>query len=124
MTGDYLMLKDIIDAKDINGNDVFRKSFENNVNAFKADTRKRAKQFTLEHHEVVNLHGGRYLACVKRDSDAMLIETNAKGKDLVVVAVMCTSIYSKALAEGIAQIKAYVATYGRTRTAEKVKAAE
>lgn len=102
------MLKNIIDAKDIDGKDVFRKSFMSSVDTFDPDTRAHAKQYVLEHHYVTELHGKRYLACVKRGNDAMLIETNATGKNIVVVAVMDTSIYSNAIAEGIAQIKHHV----------------
>lgn len=102
------MLKDIIAAKDINDNDVMRKSFQNCVASFKPDTRVHTKRYALEHHGVVELHGKRYVACVKRGEDALLIESDVKGKDTVVLAVMDTSIYSQAIAEGREQIKFHV----------------
>lgn len=119
------MLKDIIDAKDINDKDVMRKSFESTVASFKPDTRVHTKRYELEHHAVVELHGGRYVACVKRGEDALLIETNAKGKKTIVLAVMDTSIYSTAIAEGHAQIKHHVRSTRKSPVAgalEKAKA--
>lgn len=102
------MLKDLIIAKDIDCKDVTRKSFESAVATFNLDTRLHTKQYKFEHSPVVDLHGKRFLACVKHGADALLVETDSTLKNVICVAVMDTSIYSDALAEGIAQIKQHV----------------
>jgi hypothetical protein len=113
------MLKDIINATDIAGKDVFRKSFESTVATFDPDTRLHTKRYAFEHSPVVDLHGKRFLACVKRGTDALLVETDSELKNLVVVAVMDTSIYSDALAEGVAQIKHHLSAKRPRKPAQK-----
>lgn len=101
------MLKDLQNAKDIEGNDIFRKCFNSTVDTFKPDERVRSKNFKYEHHHVADLHGNRFLACVKHKSGALLIEGDATAtkKSLVVVASLDMSIYAEMLAEGREQIK-------------------
>lgn len=101
------MLKDLQKAQNIEQNDVFRKSFNSCVATFKPDERVRSKSFKYKHHHVEELLGDRYLACVKHESGALLIEGNATAakKSMVVVASLDMSIYAEALAEGREQIK-------------------
>lgn len=101
------MLKDLQNARDIEGNDIFRKCFNSVVADFKPDERVRSKSFKYEHHHVVDLHGNRFLACVKHKGGALLIESDATAtkKSMVVVASLDMSIYAEVLAEGREQIK-------------------
>lgn len=101
------MLKDLQNAQDLERNDVFRKSFNSTVEGFKLDDRLRSKNFKYQHYRVEELLGDRYLACVKHESGALLVESDATAtkKSLVVVASLDMSIYAEVLAEGREQIK-------------------
>lgn len=114
------MLRDLLNSKDIHGNQDTRRFYRNTVSTFKPDTRLHAKKYKFLHCPVVELHGSRYLACVKSGNDSILIETDARLKGLVVVAEMDSSIYSEALQEGLAQIKHHVQSR-RSSSSKKAK---
>lgn len=102
------MLTHVINGIDINGENNIRAKFASAVATFKVDKRLFTKEYKFEHHKVVNLHGKRYLSCVKRGQYAMLVEANADAEQIIVCAEMDSSIYSDALVEALAQIKMHV----------------
>jgi len=115
------MLTDVINGIDINGENDTRMKFVNTVATFKVDKRLFTREYKFEHHKVINLHGKRYLACVKRGALAMLVEADASADKIIVCAEMDSSIYSDALVEALAQIKMHVfLTRKPTKKAEAV----
>lgn len=58
------MLKDMMENADINGNVFTRARLRSNAENFKPDRRTRAKDFTFQHHHVVDMIDGSYLVCV------------------------------------------------------------
>lgn len=104
------MLKDVIDGVNLEGENHTRQKFLNTIKEFTERNKfptKRVYQF--QHHNVFELHGARFLACVKHGESALLVESDAKGNKLVVLSDMDTSIYSQALAEGNDAIRQHVA---------------
>jgi len=58
------MLKDMMENPDINGEVFTRQRLRSNADSFKKDCRIRAKQFTFQHHHVVEMLDRSYLVCV------------------------------------------------------------
>jgi len=59
-----VMLKDMMENPDINGNTFTRQRLRSNADNFKLDERVRAKDFEFQHHHVVEMIDGSYLVCV------------------------------------------------------------
>lgn len=101
------MLHDLITGTDLNGENKTRQKFLNSVATFKVDKRQHTKEFLFQHHHVADLHGDRFLVCVK-DSEsgaAMLYEDGAKVDDPIVISDVHPLKYSAMRAEASAQLK-------------------
>uniref|UniRef100_A0AB39CE75 Uncharacterized protein n=1 Tax=Pseudomonas phage HRDY3 TaxID=3236930 RepID=A0AB39CE75_9VIRU len=74
------MLKSSMENPDINGNVYTRQRILSNASNFKPDRRRTAKDFTFQHHHVIELHGARYLVCVKdpETGAVLLLEAGAE----------------------------------------------
>ena len=100
------MLKNVMNATDINGNDITRKSFKASANEFYTLPQPIGAKFIP--HEIVELHGDRFAACLRFEQSVMLVETSLDQTNVLVMSDMDTSIYSDAKAEAIAQLDAYI----------------
>lgn len=103
------MLADLITGTDLLGNNNTRQKFRNAVDVFKVDTRKPAKNFVHVAHAVCDLHGARFLACVKNaDDSALLLEADEKGECEIVMADTGHLHYSSMLNEARLQLEAHL----------------
>lgn len=105
------MLADLISGDDLLGNNHTRRKFQNTVAEFKRDHRKATTSgFHYLHHYVVELHGGRWLICVKTESgDALLFEALADGTKEFVVADGNYTEYTGMLNEARAHLRCHIA---------------
>ena len=67
------MLKEGMSSPDINGDVFTRQRLRSNAANFKKDSRIRAKEFTFNHHRVVDLHGARHMVCVTDPETASVL---------------------------------------------------
>jgi hypothetical protein len=104
------MLADLISGDDLLGNNHTRRKFQNTVAEFKLDTGKTVTGFHHQHHNVVELHGSRWLVCVKDASgDALLFEALADGTKEFVVADGNYKEYTGMLNEARARLRCHIA---------------
>lgn len=119
------MLADLISGDDLLGNNHTRRKFQNTVAEFKRDERKATVSgFHFQHHHVVELHGGRWLICVKNEAgEALLFEAEADGTKQVVLADGNYTDYQGMLNEARAHLRCHIAAKAtRKRTAAERKA--
>lgn len=105
------MLTHVINGTDLTGENHTRQKFLNSVATFKADKRTHTKEFAFQHHHVAELHGNRYLVCVKdaESGAALLYEDGVKaGVDPIVISDAHPLKYTDMRNEAAAQLTAHL----------------
>lgn len=103
------MLNGIINGKDLQGENNTRTKLHNAATEFTVDTRKSAKDFEYEHHHVADLHGDRYCVCVRSGKEVLLLESDGKAENVVIITSVDSKIYDSVREEAHRQLGMHLA---------------
>lgn len=118
------MLADLISGSNLLGDNHTRLKFQSTVATFKRDTGKTVTGFYFEHHNVVELHGARWLVCVKtKCGDALLFEALEDGTQQVVLADGNYTEYQGMLNEARARLRCHIAARKKRKQTAAERAA-
>lgn len=115
------MLKGSMENPDINGNTFTRQRMHNSANSFKIDRRKFSQHYKFVPHHVIELHGARYLVCVRdADSGAVMLYESSALNDTPYAITDCHPLkYTEMLAEAREQLTAHL--WRKMESAQKRK---